>query len=72
VLPNIDGWEIARNLNEDNETKNMPIIVFTNVSDQDNKAIRSMLGIKYYFIKQDLIIDEFVDKVRRITNNKEK
>jgi DNA-binding response OmpR family regulator len=72
VLPNIDGWEIIRNVKEDSDLKDIPFIVFTNVSDNDNKAIRSMLGVEYYFIKQNLIIDEFVDKVRRIIINRNK
>jgi len=72
ILPSIDGWDIIRKVNEDHELNNIPFIVFTNVSDKDNKAISSILGIKYYFVKQDLIIDEFVDKVRKIIINRGK
>jgi DNA-binding response OmpR family regulator len=72
ILPSIDGWEIIRKVNEERDIKDIPFIVFTNVSEKDNKSIRSILGIKYYFIKQDLIIDEFVDKVRRIIINRSK
>lgn len=39
VLPSMDGWEVCRQLKEDEETKSIPIIMMTGVKvdDEDKK-----------------------------------
>ncbi|MFH1662236.1 MAG: response regulator [Candidatus Falkowbacteria bacterium] len=72
ILPNVDGFEIARELKSREETKNIPIFAFTNLSDKDSKSRGISMGVDYYLIKKDLSYDEFIEKVKKILNNKEK
>jgi len=72
VLPRVDGFEIVRELKSNKETSVIPIFVFTNLSDQDSKARGLNLGVDYYLVKTDFSIDEFVSKVKKIIENKEK
>ena len=72
ILPKFDGFDLIRSLREREETKSIPIFVFTNLSDKDSKARGLNLGADYYFIKEDFGIDQFVGKVRKIIENKDR
>lgn len=72
VLSKIDGFTIIKVLKENEATKNLPIFIFSNLNDKDSKAKSLNLDIKYYFIKNDFNIDEFVEKFVNITKNLEK
>jgi len=70
LLPKVDGFEVAKLLKQNKETANVPIFIFTNLSDSDSKSRGLDLGINYYFIKDELSLDDFVDKVKRIIDNR--
>ena len=72
ILPQIDGLELLEEFKADQEISSIPVFIFTNLSDQDSKSRGLDLGADYYFIKDDFSIDEFVDKVKKIVENKEK
>ena len=72
ILPNFDGFDLLRKLKSLDETKNISIFVFTNLSDKDSKSRGLDLGADYYFIKDDFSIDELVGKVKKIIENREK
>ena len=72
ILPNFDGFDLLKKLKSLDETKDMPIFVFTNLSDKDSRARGLDLGADYFFIKDEFSIDGFVDKVKKIINNREK
>ncbi|MDD5071219.1 MAG: response regulator [Patescibacteria group bacterium] len=72
ILPAIDGFDIIKAIKADEETSCLPIFIFTNLSDQYSQNLSLKLGAKYYFIKSDFNIDEFVDKVKKIIANVEK
>ena len=72
ILPNFDGFDLLKKLKGLDETKNTPIFVFTNLSDKDSRTRGLDLGADYFFIKDEFSIDGFVDKVKKIINNKQK
>ncbi len=72
ILPKIDGFEVAKKLQEDEETKNIDIFAFTSLSDQDSKERGIKVGVDYYLLKTELSIDELVEKVKKIIQNKQK
>jgi len=72
ILPKFDGFDLLRKLKSLDETKNIPIFVFTNLSDKDSKTRGLDLGADYFFIKDDFSIDGFVSKVKRIIKNTNK
>lgn len=71
ILPKFDGFEIIKAIREDKEISDIYIFVFTDVSDEDSKARGLKLGANQYFIKDDFSIEEFVEKVGKIIENKE-
>lgn len=72
ILPKTDGFTILKNIKSDSETVNIPIFIFTNLSDSDSRSRGINLGADQYIIKDDISIDELVIKIKKIFANKEK
>lgn len=65
ILPKVNGFEVLKKLKEDVETKNIPVIVLTNlegIGDVD-KAIE--LGATTYLVKADYSLEEVVEKIKK-------
>lgn len=70
VLPNIDGFELLNRIKANEDTFTIPVFVFSDMSDADVRARCHGLGADYYFLKEELDIDEFVAKVKKIIQNR--
>ena len=71
ILPKLDGFEIIKRLKDDAETNDLPIFIFTDLSDEDSRNRSLELGADYYFIKEDFDPYEFTEKVKKIIDNQE-
>ena len=72
VLPQIDCFEIIKLIKADESLKNVPIFIFSNLSDNDSKARSMELGAEQFFIKSEFSVDESVTKIKNIIINKNK
>jgi len=72
ILPDIEGFELLKSIKTDEQTNNIPVFIFTNYSDKVIKERCQNIGVDYYFVKSELNIDEFVTKVKKIINNRDK
>jgi len=72
ILPRLDGFDVVKAIRADQNISNLPIFIFTNLSDQDTKSRGLALGVNYFFIKNDFNVDDFVVKVKKIIENAEK
>ncbi len=72
ILPKLDGFEVVKKIKEDEETSELPIFIFTDLSDEDSKNRSLELGADYYFIKEEFDTYEFAEKVKKIIGNQEK
>lgn len=63
MLPKLDGLEVLKKLKSDNQTKNIPVVMLTNLGQDNviNEAIR--LGAAGYLIKVQLTPYELVKHV---------
>ena len=70
VVPDIDGWEILKQIKSP-ETQNQPkVIVFSNLGQKSEVEKGLKLGADKYLIKANYTPSEVVEEVRKlITNN---
>ena len=71
IMPKMNGLEVMKRLRaESTWGKNVPVILLTNVSPDEEKTKRSVSESEpaYYLIKTDWSISDVIKKVREILN----
>ena len=64
VMPKMNGLEMLKQLRTDEWGKTAPVIVLTNLSDNEDVAKAMDIGAFEYFVKTDIKIDEVIAKIR--------
>lgn len=65
LLPGeVDGYGILKNVRETEKTKAIPVIVFSNLSDEKDIMKAKALGINEFMIKANFTLDELTKKVK--------
>jgi DNA-binding response OmpR family regulator len=66
LLPTTDGYEVLSKIKADNATKAIPVIILSNLGQQDeiNKAMK--LGAIDFLVKAQLTPEEIVEKAKNI------
>lgn len=72
ILPQINGFDLLKEMKGRREICQIPVFIFTNLSDSDSRQQAQKFGAEIYLVKADLNIDEFVAKFKKIIANKEK
>lgn len=71
IMPLKNGFEVLEEIKKDNEFKNIPIIILSNLGQDSDINRGKELGAEDYLIKSDWSIQGVVDKVKEhITNAK--
>jgi DNA-binding response OmpR family regulator len=65
VLPGVDGFEILRQIKEDVKTKEIPVIILSNLGQKEELERGIGLGAEDYLIKAHFTPDEIIEKVKR-------
>lgn len=68
ILPKMDGLTMLKMLREDSWGKNVPVIILSNVNDQQKISQAMQHGVYDYVIKTDLILNDLVKEVKEVTN----
>ncbi len=66
MLPKMDGFEVLEKLKADAKTKNIPVILLTNLSQKEEVQKGLKLGAKDFLIKAHFMPAEVVNKVKEI------
>ncbi len=70
VLPKKDGFEILEGLRADTRTKNLPVILLTNLGQKPDVERGIKLGADDYIIKAHYTPSEVVEKIKAILEQK--
>ena len=70
VMPKIDGFEFLQMIKDDTATKNVPVVILSNLAEQENVEKGFALGATAYLVKAHYTPTEVVAKVREILNTK--
>ncbi len=65
ILPKIYGIEVLRKLKEDEITKEIPIVILTNLEEMKDIDKALELGAKSYLIKAQYTLEEVVEKIKK-------
>ena len=66
LLPIMDGFEVLGNMKKDAELKNIPVVVLSNLNEEEGIRRAKELGAKDYMVKAYFTMDEIMEKIRRI------
>ena len=64
LMPKIDGYEMLKALKGSSKTKNIPVVIFSNLSQREEIEKGLKLGAKDYIIKTTVTPTEMVAKVK--------
>ncbi|HOZ36566.1 MAG TPA: response regulator [bacterium] len=64
ILPKINGWELLKKIKANKTTKNIPVVIISNLSDDDSRLKGLELGAKDYLTKIDYSIADLVEKIK--------
>ena len=64
ILPRKDGYEVLEELKKDSKTKEIPVIVLTNLESPEDIQKAFDRGAKTYLVKSDFKLEEVVKKIK--------
>lgn len=64
LLPGTDGFEILKQINARENIKNVPKIIFSNLSEEKDIVKARDLGVKEFMIKANFTLDELSQKIQ--------
>jgi len=65
MLPKMNGFEFLKKIKSDEQTKNIPVLVLSNLGQKDDRERATSLGAVEYLIKTDCKLEEIVEKIRK-------
>jgi len=65
ILPKINGFDVLKKIKEDPETKDIPIIVLTNLEEIRDVEKAIELGATTYLVKTQYSLEEVVEKIKK-------
>lgn len=66
LLPGLNGFEFLTALRQNQNWKDVPVLILTNLSQADNISVAKKLGAKEYIVKAETKIDDVIEKVKKI------
>ena len=64
MMPNVSGIEVLKELKKQGLTPKLPVVVLTNVMDQQTIDEAKNLGARDYIVKTDLTPSQVLDKIK--------
>lgn len=66
MLPKMDGWQVLEHLKVNQSTKNIPVLLLTNLGAQEDIERGLQLGATDYMIKAHFIPSEVIEKINTL------
>lgn len=66
VLPQMNGFEMLTELKKDEQTKNIPVLIFSNLGQKDEIARGISLGADAYVVKANYTPAQLIKHVRKL------
>lgn len=66
ILPEIDGFSILQTIKDDSATKDIPVLLLTNLGQESDKQKGEKMGAADYFVKSQHTPAEVIKKVKEL------
>lgn len=66
LMPKKTGWDVLDDLKADNELKEIPVIMVSNIGSEDREIVAEEKGAADYLVKSNTPLQELVDKIKEI------
>jgi DNA-binding response OmpR family regulator len=66
LLPKKNGLEVLQDMKNDPEVANTPVLLLTNLSDEESISQGVSMGARGYFVKSDMTLEEVAEKVAEV------
>ena len=63
ILPKLHGFKVLKKLKAKEETKDIPVIILTNLEGTDDVQKALEMGVTTYLVKSDYELGEVLDKI---------
>lgn len=70
VIPNMNGFEVLKMLKKDSETSGIPVVILSNLGEEENVEKGISLGAEAYYIKAHYTPTEVVARVKEILDKR--
>ncbi len=68
ILPHMDGYELMEELQKNENLRQLPILVITNLSNKEDVDKTKAMGVAGYLIKAHTLPEDVVAKIQSILN----
>lgn len=65
ILPRMDGFKVLKGLKASEETKDIPVIILTNLEETEDIQKALELGATTYLVKSSYTLEEVVNKIEK-------
>jgi DNA-binding response OmpR family regulator len=65
LMPRVNGWEVLGKLKKNDKTKNIPVLIFSNLAQADEIQKGLDLGADEYLVKSNLTPKELLVKIEK-------
>jgi len=69
ILPEMSGFEVLEHMKQDPATKDIPVVVLSNLSSDEDREKAKALGASDFFVKINTTPNEVLAMVRRIVGS---
>jgi len=66
ILPKIHGFEVLKKLKQAEETKNIPVIILTNLEGMKDVDMALETGAATYLVKAQYSLEEILEKIKKV------
>lgn len=68
ILPKMDGFEVLKKIKEDEATKDIPVIILTNLESPEDVEKALSQGATNYLVKANYELDDVIKKIKALFN----
>lgn len=66
VMPGVDGFQVLEEMRRNPQTKDIPVIILSNLGEPEQMERTKRLGVDDYLVKAHFFLDEIQDKIDKV------